>query len=213
MPRPRKPLVVGLTGPVGGGKSTVAALLSEKSVPIIDADALGRDVVETSTNVQTELAAAFGPSVITAAGNVDRPALARAAFASEEGTLRLNAIVHPPLWARIKSEVASRPDADVVVIDAALIVEWGAALPVDLVVVVDAPEDARRHRSRDKYDEKDFYARQGRQLDAQRKRARADVIVDNAGSPRELEEKVDRLYRMLKATASGKTARAKPVII
>lgn len=213
MSRRPKPLVVGLTGPVGGGKSTVAALLAKKNVPIIDADALGRDVVETSASVRTELAAAFGPSVVTADGGVDRPALARAAFASEEGTLRLNAIAHPLLWARIKSEVASRPDADVVVIDAALIVEWGAALPVDFVVVVDAPEDARRQRSRDKYDEKDFSARQGRQLDAERKRARADVIVDNAGSPRELEEKVDRLYVILKETASGKPARAKPVII
>jgi dephospho-CoA kinase len=210
---PQKPLVVGLTGPIGAGKSAVAGLLSKKGLPIIDADTLGRDVVETAAHVKTELAAAFGTSIFTAAGGVDRLALARAAFETEEATRRLNAIVHPLLWTRVKSEVASYPDADVVVIDAALIVEWGATLPVDVVVVVDAPEAVRKKRSRRKYDEKDFYARQGHQLDARRKRARADVIIDNAGSQRELEKKVDRLYLILKETACGKPLRAKPVII
>jgi len=163
--------------------------------------------------VKTELAAAFGPSIFTAHGGVDRLALARAAFASAEATARLNAIVHPRLWDRIKNEVASRSDADIVVIDAALIVEWGAGLPVDVVVVVDAPEDVRKKRSQDTYDETDFYARQSRQFDARGKKGQADVIVDNAGSWRELENKVDRLYRILKEMARGKTPRAKPVII
>lgn len=208
-----KPLVVGLTGAVGAGKSTVARLLSQKGVAIIDADALGHGVVETSSRVKTELAAAFGPSIFTAHGGVDRLALARAAFASAEATARLNAIVHPRLWDRIKNEVASRSDADIVVIDAALIVEWGAGLPVDVVVVVDAPEDVRKKRSQDTYDETDFYARQSRQFDARGKKGQADVIVDNAGSWRELENKVDRLYRILKEMARGKTPRAKPVII
>ena len=86
-------------------------------------------------------------------------------------------------------------------------------MPVDVVVVVDAPEDVRKKRSQDTYDETDFYARQSRQFDARGKKGQADVIVDNAGSWRELENKVDRLYRILKEMARGKTPRAKPVII
>jgi len=208
-----KPLVVGLTGAIGAGKSTVAGLLSKKGVPVIDADALGRDVVKTSARVREGLRAAFGPSVFTARGDVDRDALARAAFASEEAAARLNAVVHPALWERIRRELAAHKNADVVVIDAALIVEWGSPLPVDLVVVVDAPEDVRKRRSRGKYGEEDFYARQRRQFDERRKLSRADVVVDNSGSPAELEKKVDILYRVLLETARGKSLEPGPLAV
>lgn len=208
-----KPLVVGLTGVIGAGKSTVAGLLSKKGVPVIDADVLGRDVITSSGRVRVGLRAAFGPSVFTARGDVDRDALARAAFASEEAAARLNAVVHPALWERIRLELASYENADVVVIDAALIVEWGTALPVDLVVVVDAPEEVRKRRSRGKYGEEDFYARQRRQFDGRRKLSRADVVVDNSGAPAELEKKVDILYRVLLETARGKSLEPGPLVI
>jgi dephospho-CoA kinase len=208
-----KTLVVGLTGFIGAGKSTVAELLSKKGVPIIDADALGRDVLATSSSVKKELRAAFGPSIFTACGDVDRNALARAAFASEAAAGQLNAVVHPPLWERIKREVATYEDADVVVIDAALIVEWGTALPVEVVVVVDAPEGVREQRSWSKYGEEDFYARQSRQFDDQRKRARADVIVDNSGSLAELAKKVDLLYGLLLEMTHGRMLETKPLEI
>lgn len=213
MPPSSKTLVVGLTGAIGAGKSTVAELLSERGLPVIDADALGRDVVETSARVKRGLREEFGPSVFAADGAVDRDALARAAFASEEATARLNALVHPDLWERVKRELAAREDADVVVIDAALIVEWGPALPVDAVVVVDAPEGVRKERSRGKYGEKDFYARQSRQFSERRKLARADVVVDNSGAPAELEDKVDRLYELLIRMAHGKKLETRPVVI
>ncbi len=208
-----KPLVVGLTGAIGAGKSTVAKMLSEKGVPIVDADAIGQEVLETSERARRELRTAFGPSVFTSDGLVDKVELARAAFASREAVERLNAAVHPALWERIKGELASYRDADVVAIDAALIVEWGGALPVDLIVVVEAPEESRQERSRLKYGADDFRARQSSQLDAARKRARADVIVDNAGSLGDLASKVDRLYNVLSAVAGGKALPRKPLII
>lgn len=213
MPAKKKALIVGLTGPIGAGKTTVAGLLRERGVPIIDADALGRELLESSSRFKGELAAAFGPSILTADGAVDRRALARAAFASKETAARLNALIHPLLWDRIKSEIATQRGADIIVIDAALIVEWGQALPVDVVVVVDAPEDVRKARSRRKYEENDFDARQARQIDAAGKRAEADIIVDNAGSEEELREKVDVLFRALKDKAQGKNLPFEPLII
>jgi dephospho-CoA kinase len=213
MVKAHEPLVVGLTGAIGAGKTTVAKLLSEKGVPIIDADALGRGIWEKSENARAAVLKAFGTSVFTSDGRVDKAELARVAFASPESVERLNDAVHPALWELIEAELASYRDVDVVAIDAALIVEWGAAVPVDLVVVVEAPEGARRERSRLKYAAEDFGARQASQLDVNRKRARADVIVDNAGSLADLKKKADRLYRVLLEVAGGKTLVSKPLII
>jgi dephospho-CoA kinase len=213
MPTRKKALIVGLTGPIGAGKTTVAGLLRERGVPIIDADALGRELWESSSRFKGELVAAFGPSILTADGAVDRRALARAAFASEEAAARLNALTHPVLWDRIKAEIAAEKGTDIIVIDAALIVEWIKSLPVDVVVVVDAPEDVRKARSRHKYEESDFDARQARQINAAGKRAEADIIVDNAGSEEELREKVDVLFRALKDKAQGKNLSFEPLII
>jgi len=209
----KKALIVGLTGPIGAGKTTVAALLRERGVPIIDADALGRELLESSSRFKGELAAAFGPSILTADGAVDRRALARIAFASKETAARLNALIHPLLWDRIKSEIAAQKGADIIVIDAALIVEWIKSLPVDVVVVVDAPEDVRKARSRHKYEENDFDARQARQIDAAGKRAEADIIVDNAGSKEELRVKVGVLFRALKDMAQDRNLPVEPLII
>ncbi len=213
MPTGKRTLIVGLTGPIGAGKTTVASLLGERSVPIIDADALGRELLESSSSFKAELAAAFGPSILTADGAVDRRALARAAFASKETAARLNALSHPLLWDRIKGEIAAQKGADIIVIDAALIVEWIKYLRVDVVVVVDAPENVRKARSRRKYEEDDFDARQARQIDAAGKRAEADIIVNNDGSEEELNEKVDILFRVLKDKAQGKNLRTEPLII
>lgn len=209
----RKPLVVGLTGAIGAGKSAVAGLLATKGVPIIDADALGREIWEASDQLKAALATTFGPAIVARDGSIDQQALAREAFASPERTAQLNEIVHPLLWARLKEELAAYRNDAVVVVDAALIVEWRDSLPVDVIVVVDAPEDARRERTRDKYDEGDFSARQARQLDAAAKRAAADVVLDNSGSQADLAVKVDLLYNKLFAFAeSGQIPTEKIVI-
>jgi len=209
----RKPVVVGLTGPIGAGKTTVADLLSAKGVPVIDADALGREVWETSDQLRAALAVAFGPAILARDGSIDPRALAREAFASEKTTARLNEIVHPFLWARIKAEIAAHRNAPLVVVDAALIVEWRRSLPVDVVVVVDAPESIRKERSRHKYEEKDFRARQARQLDDAAKRAAADIVLDNSGSQAELVVKAELLYNTLSAIAEGDRPPAETLVI
>jgi dephospho-CoA kinase len=209
----RKTLVAGLTGPIGAGKSTVAELLAARGVPIIDADALGREVWVASDQLRAALAANFGPAILAGDGSIDQHALAREAFASEEATARLNEIVHPFLWARLKEEVAAHRNASFLVIDAALIVEWRDSLPVDVVVVVDAPESVRRERSRERYDDEDFSARQSRQLDAAAKRAAADIIIDNSGSQAELAIKAGILYNTLSGMARGDQNRAGTLVI
>jgi len=208
-----KTLVVGLTGPIGAGKSTVAGFLAAKGVPVIDADALGREVWETSDQLRAALAVNFGPAILAGDGSIDRRVLAREAFASEEAAAKLNEIVHPFLWARLKDEIAARRNAPLVVVDAALIVEWRDSLPVDVVVVVDAPEPVRRERSRQKYEDEDFSARQARQLDAAAKRAAADVILDNSGSQAELAVKAEILYNTLSAMAKGARRLAGTLVI
>jgi dephospho-CoA kinase len=208
-----KTLVVGLTGPIGAGKSTVAELLAARGIPVIDADALGREVWETSEQLRAALAATFGPAVLADDGSIDQRALAREAFASEEAAARLNEIVHPFLWARLEEEVAARRNAPFLVIDAALIVEWRDSLPVDVVVVVDAPESVRRERSRSRYEEEDFSARQSRQLDAAAKRAAADIILDNSGSRAELALKTEILYNTLSGIAQGNPSPGETLVI
>jgi dephospho-CoA kinase len=199
----RQAVVVGLTGAIGAGKSTVASLLAEKGAAVIDADALGREVWETSPRLRAGLAEAFGPQILAPDGDIDRKALAREAFASEKALARLNEVVHPLLWKRLRAEIAAQRNVPLVVVDAALIVEWGRSLPVDVVVVVDAPEGIRKERSRLKYEERDFYARQTRQLDAPAKRAAADIIIENGGSQAELAAKTELLYKILAAIAKG----------
>jgi dephospho-CoA kinase len=197
----RKPLVVGLTGSIGAGKSTVAALLAARGAPVLDADVLGREVWETSDQLRAALAVTFGPAIIAADGSIDQRALAREAFASGNTAARLNELVHPFLWARIREEIAGLRDVPFVVVNAALIVEWRGALAIDVVVVVDAPEPTRRERTRGKYDEEDFIARQRCQLDAAAKRAAADIIIDNSGTQAALALKAELLYYKLSSTA------------
>lgn len=177
--------------------------MAARAVPVIDADALGREVWEKSGQLRAALATTFGPAILAPDGAIDQRALAREAFASEEATARLNEIVHPFLWARLKDEIAAHRDAPLLVIDAALIVEWRDSVPVDVVVVVDAPENVRRARSRDKYEDENFSARQARQLNAAAKRAAADIILDNSGSQAELAVKAEMLYNTLWALGQG----------
>lgn len=143
-------ITVGLTGNVAGGKTSVAERWRERGVLVVDADRLGHEVLREEPAVREALVEEFGEGILAADGEIDRAALGVRAFASPEATRRLNAIVHPPLLARLDQELerARRGGREIVAVDAALIFEFGLDEDLDLVVLVTAPPEVRAERLR-----------------------------------------------------------------
>ncbi|MGI8869953.1 MAG: dephospho-CoA kinase [Mycobacteriales bacterium] len=195
---------VGLTGGIGSGKSTVAAGLSAHGALVVDADRLAREVVEPGTPGFADVVEAFGTRTLTADGALDRDALGRIVFADSAARERLNAIVHPRVAARAAELMATVPLGSVVVYDVPLLVENGLADDYDVVVVVEAPADARLARLLAKgLDRGAARARMAAQASDEQRRAVADEVLVNAGSAAELTEAVDRLWQRLLERRTG----------
>lgn len=189
-------LRVGLTGGIGAGKSTVAAVLARLGARIVDADVIAREVVEPGTSGLAALVEEFGEAILTEDGALDRPALALVAFADEESRLRLNAVLHPRIGRRTQEYIEEAPDDAIVVQDIPLLVEGGMAPAFHLVIVVDAEVETRIERlvgSRG-LDESDARARISAQATTEQRRAAADVWLDNSGAPGALDDDVERLW-------------------
>jgi dephospho-CoA kinase len=187
---------IGLTGGIGSGKSTAAARFAELGALVIDADALAREVVEPGTDGLAAVVAEFGGQVLDAHGRLDRPALAGLVFGDEAARGRLNAIVHPRVRARAAELIAAAPPGTVVVQDVPLLVETEQSGAYDLVVVVEAPEELRVQRlAADRGMSADeARARMASQATDEQRRAVADVVLVNDGTPDELRAKVDAVW-------------------
>ena len=196
-------LRIGLTGGIGSGKSTVSALLAARGAVVIDADRIAREVVEPGSPGLAAVVEAFGEQVLRADGSLDRPALAAIVFADPEARRRLDGIVHPLVRSRSAELAAAAPEDAVVVHDVPLLVETGQASSYDLVLVVQADPDVRVQRLVQRgLNEDDARARIGAQATDEQRRAAADVVLDNDGTPDELIEQVDRFWseRVVPAT-------------
>ncbi|MGY1838557.1 MULTISPECIES: dephospho-CoA kinase [unclassified Modestobacter] len=188
-------LRIGLTGGIGSGKSTVAALLAERGALVVDADRLAREVVAPGTPGLAEVVAAFGDGVLAADGSLDRPALAAIVFSDPAARARLDAIVHPRVRARAAELVAAAPAGSVVVQDVPLLVETGQAGSYDLVLVVEAPLETRVSRLVERgLAEDDARARIASQATDEQRRAVADVVLANDGDRAALAEQVERFW-------------------
>jgi dephospho-CoA kinase len=189
-------LRVGLTGGIGSGKSTVARRLAQLGAVVIDSDAIAREVVEPGTKGLAEIVAEFGGGVLTEKGALDRAALASLVFQDPTARERLNAIVHPRVRQRSEELIAEAPADAVVVQDIPLLVEGRMAPLFPLVVVVhaDAEERVRRLVELRGRPESDARARIASQADDAARRAAADVWLDNAGDPADLDAAVDELW-------------------
>ena len=188
-------LRIGLTGGIGSGKSTVSALLAAHGAVIVDADRIAREVVEPGTPGLERIIEAFGDGVLEADGSLDRAALAAVVFADPDARRQLDGIVHPLVRARAREMAAAAPPDAVVVHDVPLLVETGQASSYDLVLVVEADPETRVSRLvRRGLTAEDARARMEAQASDGQRRAVADVVLDNSGTPEELAEQVDRFW-------------------
>lgn len=187
-------LVVGLTGGIGSGKSSVAARLAEHGAHVLDADRIAREVVTPGTTGLQAVRERFGEQVVTD-GALDRAALGRVVFADPAARADLEAIIHPLVGQRTADELAGLPREAWAVHDVPLLVELGYAPRYHLVVVVHAPEQVRVDRlvSTRGTTVEDAWSRVRAQASNQERRAVADAWLDNSGTPEQLRDQVDQL--------------------
>lgn len=200
-------LLVGLTGNIGSGKSTVARMLSERGATIIDADVLSRRAVELGTPAYNKIVSRWGRAVVAADGHLDRAALRRVVFADQAQLEELNEIVHPEverLRERLVSEARTRGDR-VVVCDIPLLFEKGMADRFEKIVLVDATRPIRLERLLQDRGLQTTEAMEiiAAQMPAELKRARADYIIENNGTLTQLERRVKDMWSSLMHEAAG----------
>lgn len=191
---------VGLTGGVASGKSTVSAMLAELGAVIIDADALAREVVERGTPGLDAVVAEFGDSLLTAEGDLDRPAMGALVFGDAAARKRLEAIVHPLVFERMVALEEAAGADDVVVHDIPLLAEGTRADTFDAVVVVDCPPElqiARMITDRG-WTRADAEARIAAQATREQRLAIATHVIDNSGTVDELRAQVVAVFGVLR---------------
>lgn len=196
-------LRIGLTGGIGSGKSTVAALFAARGVPVIDADVIARELVEPGRPALAEIVAAFGTEMLDAQGRLDRGRLRARVFADAQQRLRLEGILHP----RIHDEMAARAaaaHAPYVVLVIPLLFEAAQRDMVDRVLVVDVPVELQRERvlARDRLPPDQLDGILAAQLGREQRRAGADDVIDNSGDATALDTQVDALHHRYLALAS-----------
>lgn len=194
-------ILVGLTGGIGSGKSTVSALLAERGAVIVDADAITREVQAPGSPVLDELRSAFGDSVIAPDGSLDRPAVAAIVFNDPEALKKLNQIVHPAVGREMNRRMTEQRDTtNVVVLDIPLLTENPReGLQARIVVDVPVETQVRRLVAHRGFDESDARARIGRQATREQRLAAADFVIDNSGDPGAIGPQIDRLWEWLTA--------------
>lgn len=190
--------LIGLTGNIASGKSAVADLLKDRGATIIDADLLAREAVMKGSPALEAIKYKWGEDILDDEGNLDRAALRHKVFEDQTDLDALNEIVHPEVRRlRTKAVAAARARGDsVVVCVVPLLFERHLADDFDTIILVDAPRSIRLERIvRDRgLDEAEGMKMIAAQMPADLKRARADVVIENAGSREELEREVDRVW-------------------
>ena len=192
-------ILVGLTGGIGSGKSTVSGLLQARGAVIIDADAIVREVQQPGSPVLAELAQKFGSDVLAEDGSLDRQAVANIVFTDPDALKSLNAIVHPAVGREMNQRmIAQRASNNVVILDIPLLTE-NPREGLQGRIVVDIPVELQIQRltSFRGFDEADARARISRQATRQERLDQADFVVDNSGGLEDLIPQIDLLWRWL----------------
>jgi dephospho-CoA kinase len=197
-------VLIGLTGGIGSGKSTVSALLAERGALVIDADAITRELQQPGTEVFDAMVERFGPDIVAGEGSLDRQAVADIVFNDPDALKDLGAIVHPAVGAEIAARLEAAAATDqVVVLDIPLLVESGRDDLAALVVVDVDPEVAVARLVQQRgMREDDVRARMASQASREDRLARADVVIDNSGTLEDLARQVDAVWPRLVALGS-----------
>jgi dephospho-CoA kinase len=194
-------LLIGLTGGIGSGKSTVSSLLAERGAVVIDADAIVHELQAPGQPVLAAMVERFGTEILDPDGALRRKALAEVVFNDAEALAALGAIVHPAVHAEIERRMAEQADTDhVVILDVPLLVESGRSDLAGMIVVDVDPELAvARLVAQRGFSEADARARVARQASREQRRARADMVIDNAGSLESLRRQVEDAWAWIQA--------------
>ena len=197
-------LVVGLTGGIGSGKSTVSSLLAEKGAVVIDADRIVHEVQAPGGAAYQPIVDRFGPDVVQADGSLDRKKIAAIVFSDPEALADLNKIVHPLVGKEIADRMAAEVETDhVVILDVPLLVESGRTDMVGMIVV-DCPVEVAVERAVARgMDEADVRRRIGAQVSREDRLAKADFVVDNSATVDDLRREVDRAWEWIEGLVRG----------
>ncbi|MFT4147422.1 MAG: dephospho-CoA kinase [Micrococcaceae bacterium] len=198
--------LIGLTGGIGAGKSTVLKLLTKKGAIALEADQLAREIVEPGQPALENIKAAFGADMINEDGTLNRPALSAVAFASENQAKLLNDITHPAIESKMLDFLDQHPD-DVVVYENPLLAEQldQKNYHYDMIVSVEAPQEERVHRlvNNRKMRPEDVYNRMALQVNDEKRREAADVVIVNDGNEEQLEIIVNQLWDIAQDRVHG----------
>jgi len=195
-------LILGITGNIASGKSTVSKELARRGAVVVDADQLAREVVESGTSALKKIVEMFGSEILQNDGHLDRDRLGQMVFADVKVRAALDCIVHPEIAKKSierLQEFKKRTDIPLIVYEAPLLFEVGAETRVDkvLMVKIDADEQLKRLMARDGLNKVGAQQRMAAQMPQQKKMARADFVIDNSGSVAETRQQVDILWSEL----------------
>jgi dephospho-CoA kinase len=207
---PRVARIVGLTGGIASGKSTVARMLTELGAIVIDADAIVHELQAPGSPLLAEIIEAFGPQILPADGALARPALGALVFSDAEARERLGSIVHPKVGAEMLRRIAAARSsgAALIVLDIPLLFEGrargtgsAAQFALDATILATVPEEAQveRQMERDGCDREEALRRIRAQLPLEEKQRLADYVIDNSGSRAETERQVREVVAALTA--------------
>ncbi len=191
-------VVVGLLGGVASGKSTVAREFEKKGAAVLDADRMVHDLLNESPTIR-EIEQQFGKETVAADGSVDRKVLAAKVFQNPEQRKKLESILHPQVRQRIASELAALRKSrrvQMAILDVPLLMEGGLIESCEKVVFVNSPISNRRERAKKTrgWSEAEHALRESAQGNLEAKKKRADFVLENSGSPEQLEERVGEIY-------------------
>ena len=190
-------LTIGLTGGIGSGKSEVAGMFNQLGVPVIDADVIAHQLVEPGTEALSEITAAFGETILTSEGTLDRAKLAGIVFNKPDMKQQLETIIHPRVREQIKAYKDAHKNEPYIIVVIPLLLESGQRDLVDRVLVVNSAETVRiqRVQSRDGRREEQIRSIMRNQADDAQRRAAADDSIDNSGSLDDLMISVRKLHQ------------------
>lgn len=201
-------LIIGLTGGIASGKSTVERLFSSHGAPVIDADTISRDLVAPGEPGLAAIVREFGPQILTHDGHLDRKRMADRIFSDPDSRKRLEAILHPMVRQRMSDDLAQIHDAPYAILSVPLLLESGQNDLVDRILVIDLPPSLQRQRllARDWRSEQQNDAIMAAQLPRKTRCDAADDLIDNSTTLTDLQTQVDHLHQQYLALARAQDA-------